>query len=379
MPHYSPPETAQPLNLQQVARIVQGRLHGDGSLPVRGVCRPNDLASSQDLVLLLDQQGVEVLQGKRELVALVADGMDIPRGLLTAWVTVERPRYALSLLLPRFARPPRCPVGVHPSAVVEATADIALDACIGPLTYVGDGAVVGAGARVLANCTLGAGCQIGAHSLLHPGVRIGDGVRIGRRVVIHSNACIGADGFSFATEHESGMDGARRNKAVSAGHWEPAKIPSLGGVVIEDDVEIGACSTIDRATLGDTLIRRASKIDNLVMVGHNSRIGESCLIAGQSGIAGSCDIGDRVAMGGQVGVADHMRIGSDAVIAASSGVSQHVPPQSLYIDTPAVPYQRWQDRYRSLGRLKRLFAELERLKQRLARLEGSKATDSEQP
>jgi UDP-3-O-[3-hydroxymyristoyl] glucosamine N-acyltransferase len=114
-------------------------------------------------------------------------------------------------------------------------------------------------------------------------------------------------------------------------------------------------------------------------VGHNSRIGESCLIAGQSGIAGSCDIGDRVAMGGQVGVADHMRIGSDAVIAASSGVSQHVPPQSLYIDTPAVPYQRWQDRYRSLGRLKRLFAELERLKQRLARLEGSKATDSEQP
>jgi len=378
MQQYSPPESATTLNLREVARIVQGELEGDGGLPVRGVVRPEDAASSLDLVLVLDSQGASALQGKG-MIALVAVGLDIPPGVLKARVTVQRPRYALSRLLPLFARPPRCPAGIHPSAVVEPTARIAADACVGPLTYVGDGVRVGSGVRVLANCTLGDGCEIGADSLLHPGVRIGDGVRIGRRVVIHGNACIGADGFSFATDRESGVDSAYRDKSVSAGHWEPAKIPSLGTVVIEDDVEIGACCTIDRATLGSTLIRRGSKIDNLVMVGHNSRIGESCLIAGQCGIAGSCEIGDRVAMGGQAGVADHIRIGSDVVIAASSGVSQHVPPQSLYIDTPAVPYKRWQERYRSLGRLKRLFAEVEKLKRQLARLEAEGPTDSQQP
>ena len=138
-------------------------------------------------------------------------------------------------------------------------------------------------------------------------------------------------------------------------------------------MEIGACTTIDRATLGNTLIRRGTKIDNLVMVGHNSRIGECCVIAGQSGIAGSCELEDRVVMGGQSVIADHLRIGSHAVIAASAGVGQHVPKHSVYIDNPAVPYERWQERWRSVGRLKRLFEEFERMKLRLLRLERSVA------
>ncbi len=364
------------MTLQDVARIVNGDLEGDGALPVNGVCRPEDAGVRGQLVLILDQEGVKALNGREGLIALVASGLDLPEGLLQARVTVQRPRFALSLLLPRFAAAPRCAAGIHASAVVEPSARIADGACIGPLCYVGERVSVAAGTRVLANCTLGDDCEIGADSLLHPGVRIGDGVRVGARAVIHSNACIGADGFSFATERESNVDRAHQDKAVSGGFWEPAKVPSLGTVVLEDDVEIGACSTIDRATLGATLIRRGTKIDNLVMVGHNSRIGESCLIAGQSGIAGSCRIGDRVAMGGQVGVADHMRIGDDVVIAASSGVSQHVPPKSLYIDTPAIPYTRWQERYRALGRLKRLFTDLQALKQRVARLERREAEES---
>jgi len=370
------PQLHAPLfTLAEIAQVVGGRLHGDGDLPVREVVRPDQAAADGQLVLVLDQQGNRELRPSAASCALVAADLDLPAGLWRGWVVVERPRYALARLLPLFARLPRCAPGVHCSAVVEASARIAADARIGALSYVGEDVVIDSEVRVLAHCTLGAGCEIGAGSLLHPGVRIGERVRIGRRVIIHANACIGADGFSFATAHDKGANGNRGGNPLDGEDWEPAKIPSLGGVIIEDDVEIGACATIDRATLGDTLIRRGSKIDNLVLVGHNSRIGECCVIAGQSGIAGSCELGDRVVMGGQCGISDHMRIGSNAVIAASSGVSQHVPHHSVYIDTPAVPYERWQERYRSLGRLKRMFGELGRLQQRLLRLERRVAAD----
>ena len=370
------PQLHAPLfTLAEIAQAVGGRLHGDGDLPVREVARPDQAAADGHLVLVLDHQGIRELCPSTARCALVAADLDLPPGLWCGWVVVERPRYALARLLPLFARPPRCAPGVHFSAVVEPSARIAADARIGPLTYVGEDVVIGSEVRVLAHCTLGAGCEIGDGSLLHPGVRIGERVSIGRRVIIHANACIGADGFSFASAHDTGADGPCGGKPMDGDDWEPLRIPSLGGVVIEDDVEIGACATIDRATLGDTRIGRGSKIDNLVMVGHNSRIGESCLIAGQSGIAGSCELGDRVVMGGQCGISDHLRIGSNAVIAASSGVSQHIPHHSVYIDTPAVPYARWQERYRSLGRLKRMFGELGRLQQRLLRLERGLAAD----
>lgn len=366
----SPSQSPTPiLTLAVIASLVDGQLQGDGDLPVLGVAQPDQMAADGQMVLVLDQQGRRNLIPSNASCALIAADLEVPTGLWRGWISVDQPRHALARLLPLFSRPPRYAPGIHPSAVVESSARIAVDATIGPLSYVGEDVVVGAGTRILAQCTLSAGCEIGEGSLLHPGVRIGEGVRIGRRVIIHGNACIGADGFSFATGRDKAPDATRRDKQADLDQWEPAKIPSLGGVLIEDDVEIGACTTIDRGTLGDTLIRHGTKIDNLVMVGHNTRIGECCLIAGQSGIAGSCDLGDRVVMGGQSGIADHLQIGSHAVIASSSGVGQHVPQHSVYIDTPAIPYDRWQERWRSLGRLKRMFGELERLKQQLSRLE----------
>lgn len=357
------------MTLGEIALVVEGRLQGEGHLTVRGVAQPDQAASDEQLVLVLDQQGRRALIPSNASCALVAADIDIPPGLWRGWITVDQPRHALARLLPLFWRPPSFAPGIHASAVVEPSARIAAGASIGPLCYVGAEVVVGPGARVLAHCTLGANCEIGEDSLLHPGVRIGERVSIGRRVIIHGNACIGADGFSFATGRDQVKNATSAGKLAEDKTWEPAKIPSLGGVLIEDDVEIGACTTIDRGTLGDTLIRRGSKIDNLVMVGHNSRIGECCVIAGQSGIAGSCELEDRVLMGGQSGIADHLRIGSHAVIAASAGVGQHVPQQTVYISNPAVPYDRFQERWRSVGRLKRLFAEFDRVKLRLLRLE----------
>jgi UDP-3-O-[3-hydroxymyristoyl] glucosamine N-acyltransferase len=372
--------TATPvLTLAEIAKIVEGRLQGEGNLLVHGVAQPDQAATDGQLVLVLDQQGSRALTPSNASCALVATNLDIPPGLWHGWITVDQPRHALARLLPLFWLPPRLAPGIHVSAVVEPSARIAADASIGPLCYVGEDVVVGSGARVLAHCTLGADSHIGEGSLLHPGVRIGERVSIGHRVIIHANACIGADGFSFVTDRDQVKDAAPGGKPAEDNAWEPAKIPSLGGVIIEDDVEIGACTTIDRATLGNTLIRRGTKIDNLVMVGHNSRIGECCVIAGQSGIAGSCELEDRVVMGGQSGIADHLRIGSHAVIAASAGVGQHVPKHSVYINNPAIPYDRFQERWRSIGRLKRLFAEFDRVKLRLLRLErGVAASPSDE-
>jgi UDP-3-O-[3-hydroxymyristoyl] glucosamine N-acyltransferase len=310
--------------------------------------------------------------------ALVAEGAAPVPGV-EACILVARPRYALALLLELFVEPPRLAGGIHASAVIAPSARIAPTATIGPLCFVDADAMIGEGVRVLAQVTIGAGSRIGDESILHPGVRIGEHVQIGKRVTLYPNACIGADGFSFATAEPSGIDWARTAKSVQAETRAPRRIPSLGGVVIEDDVEVGAGATIDRATLGNTLVRRGTKIDNLVLVGHNSLIGEDCLIAGQSGISGSCLIGNRVAMGGQVGIADHIRVGDDVVLAATAGVSQHVPEKSLYIDTPAIPYARWQERYKAIGRLTRLMQEVRRLGERVRLLERAAAPAEEAP
>lgn len=357
------------LTLAEIARAVGGVVHGDDKLTVSEVARPDRPATNGQLVLALDPRRMSKLRLDGARCALVVKGGHFPVDTWSGWVEVERPRSVLARLLPLFEHPLETLPGIHPSAVVESSAEIAAGASIGPLCYVGHHVLVETGARILSQCTLGNNCRIGADSLLYPGVRIGNRVVVGRRVIIHGNACIGADGFSFAPTSSTGAEGSRGGKAVDGNAWELERVPSLGSVIIEDDVEIGACSTIDRGTLEDTVIGRSSKLDNLVMVGHNTRMGEFCLVAGQSGIAGSCELGDRVALGGQCGVTDHVKIGDNAVLMARTGVSGAIPPRSLSIDTPATPYERWRERYRSLSRLKRLLTEFETIKSRLLRLE----------
>jgi UDP-3-O-[3-hydroxymyristoyl] glucosamine N-acyltransferase len=295
--------------------------------------------------------------------------MTVPDGVLDAYLVVQRPRYALALLSQLFAPPLQSRPGVHPSAVVEDSAQIAATASVGALSFIGANTVIGEHVRIMPQVTVAAGSTIGSGSVLHSGVRIGERSVIGRRVIIHDNACIGSDGFSYATAAAGSVEAARAGKKISAINQHILKIHSLGHVVIEDDVEIGACSTIDRATLGTTVIRRGTKIDNLVLIAHNNHIGADCLIAGQSGIAGSCRIGERVVMGGQVGIADHVQVGSDTVLAAGAGISHDVPEKVVMIDSPAIPYQVFTERYKALGRLKRVVRDLLDLKKRVLLLE----------
>ncbi len=362
--------------LTDIAKKVGGHLFGDRGVLVERVVPPKEAEYSTDLVLALDKEHLAQLPAPPARAAIIAHGMEPPSDALDAWVSVDNPRLALAGLLRLFSSHPRVTPGIHPSAVVEESAKIGEGSAIGALAYVGPDVIIGANVRILPQVSIGAGSRIGDECLIHSGVRIGEDVRVGRRVIIQPNACIGADGFSFTQAQPGSVESARDSKQVQAVNAEPIRIDSVGSVVLEDDVEVGACTTIDRATVGNTVVGRGTKLDNLVMVAHNNRIGENCLIAGQTGIAGSCVIGDRVVMAGKVGIADHRRIGNDAVLTAGTMVAADVRERAVMIDIPSVPYGEFVQRYRSIGRLKQMLRDILKLKERVAHLEKRDGRDS---
>ena len=221
---------------------------------------------------------------------------------------------------PRLFHPePPVEPGVHPAACVAAGAHVDPTAAVAAGAVVERDAVIGPRTSVDALSYVGRGAVLGADVRLYPRVVVRDGVRLGDRVIVHPGAVLGADGFGYA------FDGAAHQK-----------IPQVGGLIIEDDVEIGANTTIDRATLGATIVRRGTKIDNLVQIGHNCDIGEHVILVGQVGVSGSCKIGRRAVLAGQVGVADHVTIGEGAMIAAKSGVMSDIPAGEKWMGYPAM-------------------------------------------
>lgn len=254
--------------------------------------------------------------------------------------SVADPRLALARLSRRLdARPPVAAVGVHERATVDPGARLGARVAIGPHAVVADGAVLGDDVIVGPGSSVGAGAHIGAGTVLHARVVVSDGVRIGERCRLQAGCVIGSDGFGFA----AGPRGAER-------------IHHLGTVVIGDDVEIGANACVDRATLGATVIGDRSKLDNLVQIAHNVRLGTDVLIAGHVGIAGSTTVGDRVVFGGASGVADHVEIGDDVRIAGGAGVTKSVPAGETWGGYPAQPVARWvRERY-LVGRLEAIWA-----------------------
>lgn len=234
--------------------------------------------------------------------------------------------------------------GIHPSAVIHADARVAPTASIGPGCVIGAGASIGERATLLANVTIGPQAVVGEGCLLHSGVCVLDRCTLGRRVILQANAVIGSDGFGYV--------------ATRAGL---VKLPHVGHVEIDDDVEIGACTCVDRAKFGVTRVGAGSKIDNLVQVAHNCVIGHSCVICGSCGLAGSVTLGDGVVLGGKVGVADGVTIGSGARIAGYAGVAADVPPGAVYMGTPAGPATEWRRIYGIFRLLPRLMPHFKRI------------------
>ena len=365
-----PRQWPRPKTLAEIASALGAEVTGDPDLTVEDVVHPTMVRRPSDLVLVMDAGLLPVLAATPARAAVVAEGVTVPQGLFAGYVPVRRPRYALSLLLDLFPRPPHAPPGIHPSAVVESGASVGEGVSIGALSYVGPGAVIGDRTILLPHVTVGAEAQVGSDCLLHPGARIGERVVLGHRVIVHHNASIGADGFAYATPEPASFELARGGgDSVEAQISGLRRIASLGTVIVRDDVEIGACAAIDRANLGATVIGRGTKIDNLVQVGHNAIVGEDCLLSGQVGISGSVRVGDRVVMAGQAGIADHARIGDDAIVGPQSGVASRVAARQVVMGSPAVPRSEFFGERLNIKRLSRLLREIADLRKRLTRLE----------
>jgi UDP-3-O-[3-hydroxymyristoyl] glucosamine N-acyltransferase len=356
------------MKLSEIATALNARLVGDGTIEIDRPVHPADAQGPRDLALAMEPALIALLDGSPVRAAVVRDQSTVPAGRLEGCIVVGRSRYAMSRLLDIFDRPPHIARGVDKMAVVADGAILGKDVSIGPFCYVGPKARIGDGTILIANVTVGAEATVGQSCLFHAGARIGERVVVGNRVIIHHNASIGADGFSFVTPEPGSVESARTAGYVEGTNREIVRVNSIGTVILGDDVEVGACTAIDRGTVRATRVGRNTKIDDLVLIGHNCVIGENCMVCGQVGIAGSSVIEDRVVLGGQAGIADHIVIGSDSVIAGGTLIGQNVPPKSLLMGYPPLPKKEAFETLFNVRRLGRIVRDVDKLKQQLNHL-----------
>ena len=334
--------------LSELARAVGGRVEGNADRRVRGVATLEE-AGPDDLSFLTNPRYRPALQRSKAGAILVGPGVRIERRDL---LVAPDPYLALAEILDRMHPAQRRPAGVSPDAHVAPGAEVGAGVAIGPFAVVDSGARIGDRAVVGAGVVIGEGSAIGEDTVLMPRVVLYPGTLVGARCLIHAGVVLGGDGFGFATS--------------AGGH---RKVRQLGRVVVEDDVEIGANSTVDRGTLGETRIGRGTKIDNLVMVAHGVVIGPHGLLAAQAGVAGSTRIGSHVTVAGQSGAAGHLHLGDRVVIAAKTAVFSDVPDGAFVAGIPAVDHRAWKRSLALVKLLPELRSRLRALEERLAALE----------
>lgn len=336
--------------LAELAELVGGRIEGDPERAVDAI-RPLDTAGPRDLSFLTHVRYRAQALASQAGVLLV--GPEPPPELQGRdLLVVADPSYALARLLSLVEQKPAPEPGVHPTAIVEPGCDVDPTAHIGPYAVIGAGSRIGARAAIHPHVVLGPRCAVGEGAVLHPHAVLYAGTEIGPGTVVHAGAVLGSDGFGYATH-----GGVHH------------KVPQTGRVVVEEDVEIGANTTLDRATLGETRIGAGTKIDNLVQVGHNVRVGRHCILCGQAGIAGSTRLGDYVVLAGQAGVSGHIELGNGVQVAAKSAALTSVEPGTQVAGIPAIELRKWR-------RQAAVLARLEEMSRRLRALERERAAAS---
>jgi UDP-3-O-[3-hydroxymyristoyl] glucosamine N-acyltransferase len=348
------------LTFAQIHQLVGGSLHGDGTCVLSSLASLSD-ATPQSLAFIANDQAAKQPGGIKAGALLVHrhfPDLNIPQ------LVVPNPLLAFAQVAQTFFVRPATPRGVAAEVTKGTGVVIGDDPSIWPFVTLGDRVTVGARVTLYPGVYIGADSTVGDDSVLYPNVVVREGCSIGARVLIHSGTVVGADGFGYV-QHEG----------------RHHKIPQLGGVTIEDDVELGANVTIDRATLGRTLIKRGTKIDNLVQIAHNVTVGEHDIIVAQAGVAGSTTIGHHVMIGGQAGLADHLTIGNQVMIAARAGVNRSVEPNQIVSGAPIMPHETWMKAQAVIPRLPELRQLVRDLAHRVERLEAqlNQATPPKRP
>lgn len=334
------------MKLREIAEKISGEIKGDPDIEINGVAGITD-AVEGDITFLSDNRYLKDCLSSKASCIIVREFIE---DIKKTQIKVKNPYYAFAVLLEFFHPREREKEGISPLSYVSERARLGKGVTIYPFVYVSDDAQIGDDTVIYPFVFIGKGSSIGSSCLVYSNVTIREGIRIGDRVIIHAGAIIGSDGFGYVFE------GGR--------HY---KIPQIGGVLIEDDAEIGANVTIDRATTGNTIIGKGTKIDNLVQIGHNVRVGENTVIVAQVGIGGSAIIGNRVMLGGQAGVSDHAIIEDGTMVGAQSGVMGHLK-QGIYSGTPVIQHRDWLKASALFARLPEIMKRIKEIEDKLERV-----------
>jgi len=339
---------AKALKLTELAELVHGEVVGDQEVSISGVA-DLDSAGDGDITFLVDPRKSQKIIETGASAVIVPDAVDKADKPI---IRVKNPYLAIALIHNRFYQKPFAATGVHPKAVVGKDCQIPAEIAIGPMVVIGERVKLGRRVTLHPGVVIGDDVSIGDDTVIHANVTIGFSCELGARVIIHSGTVIGSDGFGYATDEQG----------------RHIKRPHVGIVQIDDDVEIGANVTVDRATFGKTWIQQGTKIDNLVQLGHNVVVGAYSLLVAQVGIAGSTRLGNWVVMGGQVGVGGHLQIGDRVMVAAKSGIHNNQDAGVRIAGIPAIPHKKWLRASTAFAKLPDLIKEVRELKKKVADL-----------
>jgi|Deesub1362B_J571_1020462.scaffolds.fasta_scaffold00107_73 UDP-3-O-[3-hydroxymyristoyl] glucosamine N-acyltransferase len=335
------------MRLKEIAERINGILHGDADIEINTIVGLDE-AKEGSLTFIKHKKLIPKLKETKASAVIVGEHI---KELPIPQIVVENPLYGFAKALEVFYTKPYIPKGILKGAYISESARIGKEVTIYPNTFISNNVVIGDRTIIYPGVFIGDDSKIGNDCIIYPNVTIRENVSIGSRVIIHAGSVIGSDGFGYVT-HEG----------------RHHKIPQVGGVVIEDDVEIGACVTIDRATTGNTQIGEGTKIDNLVQIAHNVKIGKHCIVVAQVGIAGSSTVGNYVVLAGQVGISDHITIEDGCIVAAKAGVMRNLE-KGAYSGAPAIPHMKWLRIQAIIEKLPDLYKTVKELEARLNKID----------